>query len=151
MPSEPVRRARVGNLPGRLALGIPRATRGAGKFPSATVGDAAPRAAAEIAKNYTRIQQVNRPASPATRPILEIFHMNEDLIWRVRQALAPSTTDGTESHAILEGLATEVRDAAGNPVRIRSALLDAKVRARARLKDLVPVDAVIDALLDRLK
>jgi hypothetical protein len=77
--------------------------------------------------------------------------MHDDLIFRLRAELAPHTTDGTEAHAIIDELAAAVRDAAGNPVRIRSAAFDAKVRARALLKDLVPIGAAIDALLDRLK
>jgi hypothetical protein len=64
------------------------------------------------------------------------------LIDHLDRLLLPSTLDGTEAHAILEELADAVRDAHGDPIRIRSALLDAGLRLRTLIKDLVPREAV---------
>lgn len=69
----------------------------------------------------------------------------DHLIEQLDRLLAPSTLDGTEGHAVLEELAATVRTADGDPLRIASALLNAKLRQRALLEGLVPRDAVNDA------
>jgi hypothetical protein len=66
------------------------------------------------------------------------------LIDQLDRLLAPSTLDGGEGHALLEELVATVRDA--DPVRIRSALLDAKLRLRALIAGLVPREAVNNAV-----
>jgi hypothetical protein len=73
--------------------------------------------------------------------------MNYDLTFRLQQALASCITDGTEGHAILEELAAAVRDANGDPVRFRNALLDAKTRQRALNFGHVHVDAAINTFM----
>jgi hypothetical protein len=70
----------------------------------------------------------------------------EYLLDQLDRLLAPSTLDGTEGHALLEELVAVVRDANGDPVRIRSALLDANLRLRALIAGLVPREAINNAI-----
>jgi hypothetical protein len=68
------------------------------------------------------------------------------LIHQLDRLLALSTLDGTEGHALLEELAAAICDAKGDAVRIHTALLDAKLRLRALIADLVPREAVNNAV-----
>jgi hypothetical protein len=68
--------------------------------------------------------------------------MEDHLVAELNRLLAPSVRDGTEGHAILEDLASAIDAAKGGPVRIRTALLDAKKRMRALLVDTVPIEPV---------
>ena len=73
--------------------------------------------------------------------------LREDyLIAELGRLLASRTLDGTEGHASLEELTIAVRDANGDAVRIRSALLDAKLHLPALLTGLVPREAVDNAV-----
>ena len=73
------------------------------------------------------------------------------LIIQLDRRLALHTLDGTEGHALLEEFVATVRDANGDPVRIRSALLDAKLRLRALITDTVPREAVNDAVCNTVE
>ncbi len=64
----------------------------------------------------------------------------------IRRALAPHILDGGEASHIVDELARTVADGKDNPLLIASARFDAKRRLRALLKDVVPLEAVLDVI-----
>ena len=68
------------------------------------------------------------------------------LIAKLDRLLALHTLDGTEGHALLEELVATVSGAKGDLVRLRSALLDAKLRLRALTEGTVPRETVNNAV-----